>query len=141
MFVWGEFPLSLHFTTVFSIYVFNWKRYCFCKIIPNLHVNGLFNANCKVYPHENQPTYTVMKKLNSKLIFCNQRTVLKFCSLHNIYINNNLFSYGSWIYNYLCNQCLTPLMLWIRTLFMRESLSVTCDRLVVFFRYSGFLHQ
>jgi hypothetical protein len=50
-------------------------------IIPNLHVNGLFNANCKVYPHENQPTYTVMKKLNSKLTFCNQRTVLKFCSV------------------------------------------------------------
>ena len=24
------------------------------------------------------------------------------------------WSYGSWIYNYLCNQCLSPLMLWIR---------------------------
>jgi len=23
-------------------------------------------------------------------------------------------SYGSWIYNYLCNQCLSPLKLWIR---------------------------
>jgi hypothetical protein len=22
------------------------------------------------------------------------------------------WSYGSWIYNYLCNQCLSPLMLW-----------------------------
>jgi len=22
--------------------------------------------------------------------------------------------YGSWIYNYLCNQCLSPLMLWVR---------------------------
>jgi len=21
--------------------------------------------------------------------------------------------YGSWIYNYLCNQCLSPLMLWV----------------------------
>jgi hypothetical protein len=25
-----------------------------------------------------------------------------------------LWSYGSWIYNYLCNQCLSPLKLWIR---------------------------
>jgi hypothetical protein len=25
-----------------------------------------------------------------------------------------LWSYGSWIYNYLCNQCLSPLMLWVR---------------------------
>jgi len=23
-------------------------------------------------------------------------------------------SYGSWIYNYLCNQCLSKLMLWVR---------------------------
>jgi hypothetical protein len=25
-----------------------------------------------------------------------------------------LWSYGSWIYNYLCNQCISPLMLWVR---------------------------
>jgi hypothetical protein len=24
------------------------------------------------------------------------------------------WSYGSWIYNYVCNQCLSPLMLWVR---------------------------
>ena len=24
------------------------------------------------------------------------------------------WSYGCWIYNYLCNQCLSPLMLWVR---------------------------
>ena len=24
------------------------------------------------------------------------------------------WSYGSWIYNYQCNQCLSPLMLWVR---------------------------
>ena len=27
------------------------------------------------------------------------------------------WSYGSWIYNYPCNQCLSPLMLWVRILF------------------------
>jgi hypothetical protein len=26
------------------------------------------------------------------------------------------WSYGSWIYNYLCNQCLSPLKLWVWTL-------------------------
>jgi len=25
-----------------------------------------------------------------------------------------LWPYGSWIYNYLCNQCLSPVMLWVR---------------------------
>jgi len=25
-----------------------------------------------------------------------------------------LWSYGSWIYNYLCNQCLSPLTLWVQ---------------------------
>jgi hypothetical protein len=28
------------------------------------------------------------------------------------------WSYGSWIYNYLCNQCLSLLTLWVQTLFM-----------------------
>jgi len=27
------------------------------------------------------------------------------------------WSYGSWIYNYLCNQCLSSLKLWVLTLF------------------------
>jgi len=28
------------------------------------------------------------------------------------------WSYGSWSYNYLCNQCLSLLKLWVRTLFI-----------------------
>jgi hypothetical protein len=28
------------------------------------------------------------------------------------------WSYGSWIYNYLCNRCLSPLKLWVWTSFM-----------------------
>jgi hypothetical protein len=54
------------------------------------------------------------------------------------------FSYGSWIYNYLCNQwCdvssnldqgeVYKIMWW--------SLSMTCDRSVVFSGSSGFIHQ
>ena len=57
--------------------------------------------------------------------------------------------YGSWIYNYLCNQCLSPLKLQVRIFLMatytrynmRLSLSVTCGRSVVYSRYSSFLHQ
>jgi len=28
------------------------------------------------------------------------------------------WSFGSWIYNYICNHCLSPLQLWVRTQFM-----------------------
>jgi hypothetical protein len=36
--------------------------------------------------------------------------------------------YGSWIYNYLCNQCLSPLKLWVRTPFM-----VSCTQYIITF--------
>ena len=36
-------------------------------------------------------------------------------------------SYDSWIYNYLCNQCLSPLMLWIRIL-IKASCTALCDK-------------
>jgi hypothetical protein len=37
--------------------------------------------------------------------------------------------YGSWIYNYLCNQCLSPLLLWVRTLLRRSVLgTILCDK-------------
>ena len=48
-----------------------------------------------------------------------------------------LWLYGSWVFNYLCNQCLSLLKLWVRTPFMARctrynimwsSWSVTCDR-------------
>ena len=60
-------------------------------------------------------------------------------------------SYCSWIYNYLCNQCLIPLKLWFRIPLMarctryniiRWNLSVTFRKSVVFsgLWYCGFLH-
>jgi hypothetical protein len=36
-----------------------------------------------------------------------------------------LWSYGSWIYNYLCHQCLSPLTLWVGTLLKRGELNTT----------------
>jgi hypothetical protein len=58
-------------------------------------------------------------------------------------------SYGSWIYNYLCNQCISPLTLCsnpaqarcIRYNIMWYSLSVTSYRSVVFSWYSCFFHE
>ena len=37
------------------------------------------------------------------------------------------WSYGSWIYNYLCNQCLSPLMLWVR-ISIRANCTILCDK-------------
>ena len=39
------------------------------------------------------------------------------------------WSYGSWIYSYLCNQCLLPLTLWVRIPLRRDVLDTTlCDQ-------------
>jgi len=53
------------------------------------------------------------------------------------------FSYGRWIYNYLCNQCLSPLPLWGWILLRQGVLdtALACQWLAVFSGYSGFLHQ
>jgi hypothetical protein len=42
-----------------------------------------------------------------------------------IFIEGASWSYGSWIYNYICNQCLSPLKLWVRI----PNLDITfCDK-------------
>ena len=57
------------------------------------------------------------------------------------------WSYGSWIYNYLCNQCLSPLKVWIRiTLLVMcsrnniswQGVSVICGKSMVFSGFSDF---
>ena len=37
-------------------------------------------------------------------------------------------SYDSWIYNYLCNQCLSPLMLWVESRSGRARCTTLCDK-------------
>jgi hypothetical protein len=59
------------------------------------------------------------------------------------------WSYGSWMYNYLYNQCISPLKLWVRILLRQGVLDtrlcdIVCRWLVtflVFSWYSSFLHQ
>jgi hypothetical protein len=68
--------------------------------------------------------------------------IIKFQQIGNLYIMGGgrrvswSWSYGSWIYYYLCNQCLSPLMLWVRVSIRARCttlcLSVTCDRSVIF---------
>ena len=49
-----------------------------------------------------------------------------------------LWSCGSWIYNYLCNQCLSPLTLWVRLPLRRGVLNTTsCDKFVSDLRQIG----
>ena len=63
--------------------------------------------------------------------------------------HHHIRDHHCWIYNYLLKQCLSPLMLWVRTPLMAKcswynimwkSLSVTCGRSLVFPEYSYFLH-
>ena len=58
-------------------------------------------------------------------------------------------SYGRWIYNCICIQCISPLKLWVRISVMAKctrynsrwySLSVTCHTSMFFTVYSDFLH-
>jgi len=37
------------------------------------------------------------------------------------------WSYGSWIYNYLCNHCISPLTLWVR-ISIRAGCTTLCDK-------------
>ena len=60
------------------------------------------------------------------------------------------WSYRSWIYTYLCNQCLSPLKMWVRTPFVaRSTRSTLYDKVCQWLAtgrwfspwYSSFLHQ
>ena len=58
-------------------------------------------------------------KLNvSFFIFCS----FMVCGVHHNFLAKKAlswsWSHGSWIYNYLCNQCLSPLKLWVRIPFI-----------------------
>jgi len=84
---------------------------------------------------------------------------LSFFPHLNIYINTDRspqslpswsWSYGNWINNFLCNQCLSPLTLWVRIPLMvrctrynimRYNLSVNYGWSMVFSGYYGFIHQ
>jgi hypothetical protein len=61
--------------------------------------------------------------------------MIEFCSAtlkHYYYViypvdKSGPSSYGSWIYSYLCNQCLSPLMLWV-WISIRARCTALCDK-------------
>ena len=118
------------------------------KMFQIQNFNCLMNV-CFFCLNRHDITALVLWCFIKKRAFCNMRFIVLRASFINISIISwgslLSLSYGSWIYNYLCNQYLSPLKLWVRTPFMVRctwynimwsSLSVTCDRSEVF---SGFL--
>ena len=105
--------------------------------------------------------WPIIFKYLEKKNFWMQKTLVKndffeilitFYGLRHFFVYPNTIGgcHGSWIYNYLCNQCLSPQTLWIRIPLMARctwynimwwSLSVTYYRSMVFCWYSGFHHQ
>jgi hypothetical protein len=120
------------------------KMYIFFKsIIMHVHQQVIFSSKVLLYSKEEEELFVI------NLVYNFYR--FNFIYLYTYILEEQSWSwlYGSWIYNYLCNQCLSPLKLCsnlthgkcMRYNIMWSSLSVTCDRSVVFFGYSDFLHQ
>jgi hypothetical protein len=56
----------------------------------------------------------------------NQKQTICLCFYH----FSRPWSHGSWIYDYICNQCLSPLKLWVRTPLRKGVLDTTlCDKI------------
>ena len=95
--------------------------------------------------HTGTLNYSGLVSINSKY-----QNIKDF--VHSICKNKELLWsgwYDSWIYDYLCNKCISPLGLrvWIPlrqgvlNTTLCDQVCLTCGRLVVFSRYSGFLHH
>ena len=55
------------------------------------------------------------------------RLINRYSNIHSVFGPSWPWSYGSWIYNCLCNQCLSPLILWVRIL-IRARCTTLCDK-------------
>jgi hypothetical protein len=85
--------------------------------------------------------YTIAEILETKIFTCSfQCPYIKYtlCFIQGM---SWPWSYGRWIYNYLCNQCLSPLMLWVWVTIRAKCTTFDSDRSVVFSTSSAFLHQ
>ena len=122
------------------------KMYIFLQsIIMHVHQQVIFSSEVLLYTKEEEELFVI------NLVYNFYRFI--FIYLYTYILEEQSWSwlYGSWIYNYLCNQCLhvSPLKLCsnlangkcMRYNIMWSSLSVTCDRSVVFSGYPDFLHQ
>jgi hypothetical protein len=132
-----------------------------------LHISQHFDVSCllanliwldSVHIHTGaknyDPSFFFQKSKNLRR---NQFKIVDFYSLKNCvfsFLKSICYGHDRMVVGftkfYLCNQCLSPLALWVWTLFMARctqynimwsSLSVTCGRWVFFFGYSSFFHQ
>ena len=67
-------------------------------------------------------------KINWRLYICTLS--INTCTAVKLHLNHKMrpswsWLYGSWIYNYLCNQCLSPLKLWFESRSCRGVLDTT----------------
>ena len=93
----------------------NWSDYVICI---NVHSNSPVWYMCQVI--------RISIDIGQWLRHSNLKCQLHTLSLYVIKGSSWPWSYGSWIYNYLCNQWLSPLMLWVR-LSIRARCTTLCD--------------
>jgi hypothetical protein len=107
--------------------LFNWTIIFFCFFL-------IFAKISRFFPRLLHPCLTlevcigVRTHINSARVISWSKSIIKYIySICLVHINNQwpLWSYGSWIYNYLCNQCLSP-----PTLRVRISLIVRCTQYI-----------
>jgi hypothetical protein len=97
-------------------YLSNDKR---VLVVPPLH-------KCRIFYFSVEPKKLITKVLNL-LRQCGIFFHLLFILIIFIKGASWPWSYGSWIYNYLCNQCLSPLMLRVR-ISIRARCTTLCDK-------------
>jgi hypothetical protein len=91
--------------------------------IPILRHRSYLPLNFSHFDRVNKSLFKKIWKLHMVLV---RYFSHNFSNLSNLTMGPSLpWSYVSWIYNYLCNQCLSPLKLWVRTRSWRGVLDTT----------------
>ena len=102
----------------------------------NFHSTNIFNFclyHCRTFSIFIPPTFLTFVYI---IVPCFQFSRNVRSSFFNCYDTNccyislepsRAWLYGSWIYNYLCNQCLSPPMLWVWML-IRARCTTLCDK-------------
>jgi hypothetical protein len=76
-----------------------------------------------------QLSFTIYKPIPIQLCSTWYETIWKYLKMQIVFdiVLTWSWSLGSWIYNNLCNQCLSPLMLWVR-ISIRARCTTLCDK-------------
>ena len=105
----------------------NWRylKLCTCLGWLTHFVSGeIFSPRVLIYPNtfiQGQYVYNIILNILSSLSFTSMQYGLELLGA------SSSWSYGSWIYNYRCIQCIPPLMLWVR-ISIRARCTTLCDK-------------